>query len=130
MKYAFALTLALVLNATANLMMKFGVRRLGTSGLSTEQGWASAASALVHNWVLIVGLACFALNVAFYTYALSGIKISIAYPIMVSGGFAIIAVVAWKYLGESLTWSQWAGLAMILVGVFLVARRMQDAGTS
>lgn len=125
MKYAIALGLALTLNATANLMMKFGVKRFGQSGLTLERGLAAVAHGLLTNWVLVVGLFCFAINVAFYTYALSGIKISVAYPIMVSGGFAIIAVVAWGYLAETLSAGQWAGVAMILLGVFLVAREME-----
>ncbi len=124
MKYGIALVLALVLNATANLMMKFGVRRLGASSVSLDDGLAPVATAVLSNWVLILGLVCFATNVAFYTYALSGIRISVAYPIMVSAGFAIIAVVAWRYLDETLSPVQWAGVAMILVGVFLVAREM------
>ena len=125
MKYSIALALALILNATANLMMKFGVKRFGPGGVSLEQGLVPAATTVLANWVLIVGLLCFAVNVAFYTYALSGIKISVAYPIMVSGGFAVIAVVAWRYLGETLSTAQWAGVGMILVGVFLVASQAE-----
>jgi len=125
MRYGIALMMALILNATANLMMKFGVRRFGASGITIEQGLGAVASALLNNWVLIVGLACFASNVLLYTYALSGIKISIAYPIMVSGGFVIIAIVAWLYLGETLAISQWVGIVFIMVGVYLVARHMQ-----
>lgn len=124
MKYAIALAAALTLNATANLMMKFGVNRFRESGITTDQGLVAVGWALITNWVLVVGLCCFATNVAFYTFALSGIKISVAYPIMVSGGFGIIALVAWKYLGETLTPSQWVGVALILVGVYLVARQM------
>jgi drug/metabolite transporter (DMT)-like permease len=44
---------------------------------------------------------------------------------MVTGGFAIIVVVAGVMLGERLSAPQWAGVAAILLGVFLVAR---DAG--
>ena len=124
MKYSIALVLALILNATANLMMKIGVRRFGPSGITMEQGPWALASALLSNWVLILGLTCFAFNVLFYTYALSGIKISIAYPIMVSGGFVIIAIVAWMYLGETLAWGQWVGILFIMLGVYLVARQM------
>ena len=127
MKYVIALLLALTLNATANLMMKFGVKRFGSAGVSLDQGIGTAGSALITNWVLIVGLFCFAINVAFYTYALHGIRISVAYPIMVSGGFAIIALVAWKYLGETLSATQWVGVALILVGVLLVAKDMNAA---
>ncbi|NLX23135.1 MAG: EamA family transporter [Phycisphaerae bacterium] len=127
MKYVVALFLALALNATANLMMKFGVRRHGASGVGMDQGLTAVAQSLLSNWVLLAGLVCFAVNVAFYTYALSGIKISLAYPLMVGGGFAIIAVVAWWLLGESLSPTQWAGIAMILLGVLLVTREMQPA---
>jgi multidrug transporter EmrE-like cation transporter len=129
MKYGIALAAALVLNAMANLMMKFGVRRFGEHGLSAVSGWSAKAGTVLGNWVLILGIVLFASNVVLYTYALAGIRISVAYPIMVSGGFAIIAIVAWRHLGETLTVGQWAGIAMILVGVYLVARQMQT-GTS
>lgn len=124
MKYWIALVLALILNAAANLMMKFGVRRYDEARSHLEPGAGPLALCLLTNWVLIAGLMFFAINVAFYTYSLSGLKISVAYPIMVSGGFAIIAIVAWRWLGETLSYDQWAGIALILVGVFLVARGM------
>ena len=127
MKFGIALIAALMFNAAANLMMKFGVRRFGSSGINLDQGLAAAAGTVLSNWVLILGLVLFASNVVLYTYALSGIRISVAYPIMVSGGFAIIAIVAWKYLGEALMTGQWIGIGMILVGVYLVARQMQPA---
>jgi small multidrug resistance pump len=126
MKHVIALVLALTFNATANLMMRVGAKRLGESGLSLEQGVGPMISSVLSNWVLILGLCCFATNVIFYAYALSGpnMQISVAYPIMVGGGFAIIAVVAWRALGESLTGAQWAGVALIMIGLFLVARQM------
>jgi small multidrug resistance pump len=124
MKHVIALILALVLNASANLMMKVGANRLGDAGLTLQRGLVNLVT---RNWVLLLGLACFATNALFYTYALTGkhMKISLAYPIMVGGGYAIIALVAWYYLGERLSAGQWLGVAMILVGVILVARKME-----
>jgi len=130
MKYGIALAMALILNATANLMVKFGVRRFSASGITMEQGPWAVASALLTNWVLILGLLFFASNTFFYTYALSNIKISIAYPVMVGGGFVIIAFVAWMYLSETLTGGQWAGIIFIMLGVYLVARQMQPQAGS
>ena len=127
MKYGIALFLALTLNAIANLMMKFGVERFKVSGVTIQQGMIPFGTAIVTNWVLMVGLGFFASNVVLYTFALKGFPISIAYPIMVSGGFAIISIVAWVYLGETLSYAQWAGMALILVGVWLVAREMRVA---
>ncbi|MBN1346177.1 MAG: EamA family transporter [Phycisphaerae bacterium] len=121
MRYFVALVAALLLNATANLMMKFGVVRFKTAGVSLADGIWPALAALLTNWVLILGLACFAMNVVLYTYALTKLPISIAYPIMVTVGFAIIVVVAGLYLNEHPTKLQWIGVVLILVGVWLVA---------
>jgi small multidrug resistance pump len=70
-------------------------------------------------------LACSAFPL--YAYALRApfLPVSMAYPIMVGGGFAIIAVVAWWFLGERMSAMQWAGVVMILAGVILVAREVQ-----
>ncbi|NLX12285.1 MAG: EamA family transporter [Phycisphaerales bacterium] len=124
MRYVIALAAALLLNAMANLMMKFGVRRFGQTGLDPQEGYMSLVSEVLRNWVLLGGLLLFAGNVVLYTYALHRIKISAAYPVMVGGGFAIIAVVAWKILDEHLSPGQWVGVGLVLAGVYLIAREM------
>ncbi len=128
MKYAIALVIALLFNAAANLMIKFGMRgidaELAGAGLF-DAGFWGLMRLLLRHWVLLLGLFCFALNVVFYAFALQKLPISIAYPIMVTCGFAIIVTVAGLILGERLTLTQWAGVLAILVGVFLVAK---DAG--
>jgi multidrug transporter EmrE-like cation transporter len=128
MKYVVALIIALALNAAANLMIKFGMRGIdvelaGTSPMSS--GVVGLVKLLLRHWILLAGLACFALNVVFYAFALQKLAISIAYPIMVASGFGIIVTVAGFMLGERLTVPQWAGVAAILLGVVLVAK---DAG--
>ncbi len=121
MRYLIALAGALLLNATANLMMKFGIERFKAAGVSLSEGVWPMFQSLVTNWVLMLGLAFFAINVVLYTYALKGLPISTAYPIMVTVGFAIIVVVAGIYLHERPSRLQWAGVTLILVGVWLVA---------
>jgi multidrug transporter EmrE-like cation transporter len=83
------------------------------------------AKLLLRHWVLLLGLALFAANVVFYAFALQKLPISVAYPIMVASGFAIIVMVAGAKLGEKLTLGQWIGVGAILAGVWIVAR---DAG--
>ena len=68
-------------------------------------------------------MVCFAANLLCYMYALQRLPISVAYPIMVTAGFAIIVVVAGIYLHERLAVSQWIGVVMIMVGVWLVASK-------
>jgi multidrug transporter EmrE-like cation transporter len=127
-KYGISLAIALLLNAAANLMIKFGMRgvelELNGAGIM-DGGAAGLVKLLLRHWIVLLGIGCFAANVVFYAYALQKLPISSAYPIMVTGGFAIIVVVAGAMLGERLSTPQWAGVAAILLGVFLVAR---DAG--
>ena len=108
MKYLVALLVALTLNATANLLMKIGMQSAQASGGILKTGVVAAVKTVVTSLPLVVGLVCFALNAAFYMYALQSkaLKISVAYPIMVGGGYALITVVAYLHpaLAERLTW--------------------------
>jgi small multidrug resistance pump len=124
MKYGIALVMALTLNAVANLMMKLGANRLNSSPPHFKGGIASLVEIALANWVLLLGLCFFAGHVVLYTFALKGIPISTAYPIMVGTGFVIISIGAWKMLGERLSAMQWAGVGLILFGVWLVAREI------
>ncbi len=128
LKYAIALVVALALNATANLLIKFGMRaidlELGGAGM-LDGGLGGLVRLLVRHWAVLLGLVCFASNVVFYAYALQKVPISVAYPVMVITGFAIIVLVAGNVLHERLTAAQWVGVGAILVGVTLVAK---DAG--
>ena len=125
MKYVFALVVALLLNATANLLMKVGMKPIEASGGVLKDGVPGAVKAVLTSGTLVVGLSCFALNAAFYMYALQSraLKISLAYPVMVGGGFALIALVAHWHptLAERLTWTQSIGVALVLAGVMLIA---------
>jgi len=123
MKYVIALAAALVLNAAANLMMKIGTQPL--KGGLMAGGPVGAVLTVLKSPILLAGLICFGLNAFFYMFALQSrtLKISLAYPIMTSGGFAIIAVVASlaPSLRERLSLGQWAGVALVLGGVMLIA---------
>lgn len=125
MKYIAALMIALVLNAAANLLMKLGMKSVAAGGGLLRDGGLGAIGAIVRSPVLLIGLVCFGLNAAFYMYALQSraLKISIAYPIMVGGGFALIAIAARFHpaLQERLTGTQITGIFLILTGVVMVA---------
>jgi len=122
-KYFVALGAALVLNATANLLMKFGMRSVAEGGGLLRGGLARAVLIILGSPLLLLGIVCFVLNLLAYMYALQRLPISVAYPIMVTVGFAIIVTVAGLTLHEHLCWSQWVGIVLILAGVWLVASR-------
>ena len=73
------------------------------------------------NVPIIAGLACYVLSVVVWILALSRVEVSVAYP-MLSLGYVVNAVAAWWLFGENLSGARVAGIGVILVGVWLVAR--------
>ena len=86
MGYLF-LALALVLNATANILLKIGAARLG--GLDEP----NLVGRFITNYHLLAGLSLFALNVVLYILALTRLNLSVAYPIMMAGG--VMNILPW-----------------------------------
>jgi multidrug transporter EmrE-like cation transporter len=70
---------------------------------------------------ILGGLACYAISVVVWVVALSRVPVSIAYP-MLSIGYVVNAIAAWQLLGESLPPLRLAGVGVIILGVFMVAR--------
>ncbi len=123
MKHWLFLTVALSLNAAANLLMKVGANAQQRSPLAPD---ASLAAKGFHflNFATIAGLVLFAANVLIYRKALDGLPVSVAYPVMVSVGLVIVATAAalLPMLNERISGMQIAGMAAIALGVWLVAK--------
>ncbi|MEZ4389004.1 MAG: SMR family transporter [Candidatus Krumholzibacteriia bacterium] len=115
-----ALIFALVANATANVLIRWGMKDLE---LSLAQPVATLKSILLNGRVM-AGIVLFALNVLAYAYALSKIRLSVAYPVMTSLGLIIVMVLSWQLMGERITPVQVGGTALIIGGVVLVASQM------
>ena len=123
--HLIALACALVFNATANLLLKFAARDLTGGGNLLSGGVTNALRTAATCPKLIFGLLFFALNVPLYFYALGKFKVSLAYPVMIGGGFAIIVLIAsFSGLNERLSASQWLGVVLILLGVTIVSSQL------
>jgi len=126
--HGIALIVAMVLNAAANLLLKVAMNRVAEGGGLLSGGTSGAVKTVFASPLLLVGLACFALNACFYMFALQSksLHISLAYPIMVGGGFAIISVVGYLAMGEHLTTPQKIGVALVLGGAMLIATQVKE----
>lgn len=121
MQYIF-LIIALILNASANILIKVGATKMGSlKNLNTTETIFKVAT----NYFLIFGLIFFALNVIFYFLSLTKINLSAAYPIMTSGGFLIISLFSIFYLKESITSLQIAGIILIAIGITFIAYHLK-----
>jgi multidrug transporter EmrE-like cation transporter len=117
----FSLVLTgVLLNACAQLLLKAGTNRVGEFAFSLANV-IPVGSRLALSPYIAGGLACYVVSVVVWILALSRIPVSIAYP-MLSIGYVVNALAAWALFGEALGPQKLAGIAFIIVGVFLVAR--------
>ena len=113
----FVLSLAILLNAVANILMKVAM-------LKQEKATdiITLVTQSLSNPVLFLGLISFGLALVAYCYVLAKINLSIAYPLMTSLGFLIVILASWLFLGENISKLQMVGFLCIIAGVWMVAR--------
>jgi multidrug transporter EmrE-like cation transporter len=109
-----------LLNAGAQLLLKAGTNAVGVFAFSSDNlvpvGWKLATEPHI-----IGGLGCYVLSVIVWILALSRVEVSIAYP-MLSIGYVVNALAAWYLFGEAVTLTRLAGIGIIIIGVYIVAR--------
>lgn len=117
----FALILlGVMLNASAQLLLKGGMSQIGhfdfTLANAIPIGMKVAA-----NPPIITGLFMYVMSVVVWLLVLSRVQVSFAYP-MLSIGYIVNALAAYYFFGEPLTSIRMLGIFIIIGGVYLVAQ--------
>jgi multidrug transporter EmrE-like cation transporter len=109
-----------LLNAAAQLLLKSGTNVVGVFEFSAQNvipvGWKIATQPYI-----LSGIGCYVISVVVWILALSRAEVSVAYP-MLSIGYVVNAIAAWYLFGEVVTPVRLAGIGIIVLGVFIVAR--------
>lgn len=117
----FALALvAVALNAGAQLLLRSGMHAI-EGGVVSLPHFLSLLPRLMTTPVIIGGFACYALSVGLWLVVLSRLPVSVAYPLQ-SLGFVLVVIFAHLILNESLSASKLVAIALIVLGVLLLAR--------
>jgi multidrug transporter EmrE-like cation transporter len=109
-----------ILNALAQSMLKLGAIRLGENPFSGRSP-VEIALAVLGQWPYLAGFACYGVSLVVWIFALTRVPVTIAYP-MLSVGYILNALIARIWLGESLSAGGWGAMALICLGVALLAR--------
>lgn len=118
--FAFILT-GVLLNAAAQLLLKAGTNALGGAIHLTAQNWFATGIKVISQLPILAGLTCYAISVVVWIIGLSRADVTLAYP-MLSLGYIATAVGAWLFLGEIISVQRMVAMAVIIVGVALMAR--------
>jgi drug/metabolite transporter (DMT)-like permease len=116
----FLLLICVALNTIAQVLLKAGVNTVGAIDFRLAHVGRAAAT-LLFEWHIFTGLVCYVASVAVWLLVLSRTEVSVAYP-MVSLGYIATAIAAYYLFGETLSPARIAGIFVIMLGVYLVAR--------
>jgi len=111
------LFLAIFCSVAGQILMKLGMNQVG--GISQFD-----PQLLIHmmlNPFVFSGIASYGVGFIFYLFALSKLEQSFAYP-MFALGYVLVAVINWTFLGEPFSWTRFAGVVVIIAGVWLLGR--------
>ena len=109
------------LSAVAQLLMKAGMMNDAIQrSIASRDGILNIVIAVMSSPLVLCGLASFGVSVTAWLYVLSKIHVSQAYPAMALG-IAVTALAGFFLFGEPINGMQLVGIAIIVIGVALVA---------
>lgn len=120
MTYIPLILFGVLLNASAQLLIKAGMNRIGYFAFSW-QNLLPITQQVSFNPYIISGLSCYVISVAVWMLVLSRVEVSYAYP-MLSVGYVVNAIGAFYLFSEDLSFVRILGILVIGLGVYLVAK--------
>lgn len=113
----WVLAASILANATANILIKVAMRGASIESISGFVSRTTTEPALWFGGLLFVA------SFGGYSYVLSKLSLSTAYPLMTSIGLAIVVVYSTVFLHEGMTWQKAGGLILIIAGIWAMFRR-------
>jgi len=119
-RYLPLILLGVLLNASAQLCLKQGMRTIGHFDFSMRNLVPVGMQAVLNPFVL-AGLLCYVISVGVWMMALSRVEVSYAYPLL-SVGYIVTAFAGHLFFEEELGPVRWVGILVICLGVYLITR--------
>ncbi len=109
---------SILLGGVAQILLKRGVTCAAVAGSARSPRWwlGLLRSAWIWAWV-----GAFTISTGLWLLAVSQLNISYAFPLL-SGGYVFVALLSRALLREAISWQRWAAIAVICLGVVLIAR--------
>ncbi len=113
----FMLFFAILCSVVGQILMKVGMGQVG--GIS--QVGMDSLIRMLFNPLVFSGIASYGVGFIAYLFALAKLDQSFAYP-MFSLGYVLVAIVNWTVMHEPFSLTRFAGVVVIIFGVWLLAR--------
>jgi multidrug transporter EmrE-like cation transporter len=118
--YLPLIVFGVLLNASAQLALKLGMRQIGYFDFGLHN-CVRILLAVAANPYILAGLGCYVVSVAVWLLVLSRVEVSYAYPLL-SIGYIVTAFAGQMFFHEDLSFTRWAGIIVICAGVWLITQ--------
>ena len=108
------------LNTLAQICLRKTMLVSGPLPAASDQWLRYGLGISINPWML-AGLGCYGISILVWMAVLSKVEVSAAYP-LTSIGFILAALLGYFFLGESITVSKAAGIALICTGLVFLTR--------
>lgn len=109
--------ISVTLGVAGQIAMKLGMKTVGSIGL--KDILSTKFFSIIFNPGVFSGVFFYAVALLLWLIVLSREEVSFAYP-LISIGYILTAVLAWLFLGESLTLIKFLGILLVVGGVYLI----------
>lgn len=113
----FQIALNAVIVTISELLLKIGASR--TAHLSHHLSW-SGITGLASIWTWL-GIVCVIASLFSWLYVLRHIPLSVAFPLS-NSVHVLVPLTCWIFLGELISPRRWLGIALVLIGLVIVAK--------
>ncbi|HSE93529.1 MAG TPA: EamA family transporter [Methylomirabilota bacterium] len=113
--------IAAMIGGTGHVLLAKGMKTVGDLTEAPSHRLGAMVWRAVSNPWLLLGVALQATFFFTYLTVLSRANVSLVLP-MTAVDYIVVALLAQYLLGEAVTPARWAGIGLIVVGVFLVSR--------
>jgi drug/metabolite transporter (DMT)-like permease len=108
---------SILLGGVAQILLKCGVSGAQKPKSGNPLRWWLGL--LTSGWIWTWGLS-FVVATVLWLLAVSQLNISYAFPLL-SAGYVLVAILSRVFLGERVSWKRWGAIAVICLGVILIA---------
>jgi uncharacterized membrane protein len=119
-KWVIQIIIALVFGVAGQFLLKDGTHSLNVS-VSGATGPLTLVWRIITNLPIFGGLLCYGLSSIFYILVLKEKELSYVYP-MIASSYVLVLLFAWLFRHEAVSAVRWAGVFVIIAGVFLISQ--------
>ncbi len=121
MNIFFLLFIAIFFAASAQILVKKGASLLNINELSLPE-ILQVFLQIAKNIYILLGLFLIGISFLLWLFVVSKKQLNVAYPITASVSIVLVSIFSWILFKETLSLIQISGIALIILGVFLLTK--------